>query len=114
MDNPSPSTDKLSIEVDDLREEAQSLRKSLNLLLVTLLIGTAGVGLFILQSLRTISRESTLLRQTVEEMQREAVQMHNAVAQLQAFGLRSPDYATILAKYQLKPEALPAAANPAK
>jgi hypothetical protein len=111
MDN--PSSEKLSTEIDNLRDEVESLRSAVNRLLMVVLIATAGIGLFILQNLRTISRESNMQKQTVLEMQREAVQMNNAVAQFKAFGLRAPDYAPILSKYGLKPEPLPVGTNAA-
>jgi hypothetical protein len=45
-------------------------------------------------------------------MAEESAQIGGALAQLKAFGVRSPDYAPVLGKYGLKPEPLPATNNP--
>ena len=109
------STDLLSRRVTDLAEEVDSLRSTLHRVLIVLMIGTAGIGAFVFQNYRTLSREAGYEATLIGRLEDEDRQMAVAVSKFKDFAVRSPDFAPTLKKYGLKPEAAtPSTAAPAK
>jgi hypothetical protein len=82
-----------SSQIQDLREDLDSLC----------------IYLFRQTSLQ--ARQMSSQRETINQLTEEGNKLGAAVAQFQAFGLRAPDFAPILAKYGLKPEPLPVGTN---
>lgn len=109
-----------SDENRDVRQELEALRADFRILLFSGLLVTASLCAFVYRQVslqgRQIAAQSLVLRQMAEERSK----IGEAITQLKAFGVRSPDYAPVLAKYGLKPEPLagtntpPATAAPKK
>jgi hypothetical protein len=100
--NPEPNA-----EVTELRDQVRSLRHLVKLVLVSLLIASSGLALF-------LYRQTTLMKRQIDSQQRalqQSQQMEQDVVlkgirQFRAYGMRDAFYATnVLARFGLTPEA---------
>ena len=90
MDTPTDEQDALSRRLTNLSQEVGSLRSSLNALLLTTLVATAGIGVYMLQNLRTVHREAELLKGMAAKLADEDKQMSVAVTRLKDLAPRIP------------------------
>lgn len=101
-----------SEEIQVVRQELESLHAGFRILLFSGLLVTASLCAFVYRQVSLQGRQIAAQNLALRQMAEESAQIGGALAQLKAFGVRSPDYAPVLAKYGLKPEPLPATNNP--
>jgi hypothetical protein len=101
-----------SDESQDIRQELESLNAGFRILLFSGLLVTASLCAFVYRQVSIQGRQIAAQSLALRQMGEERAKIGEALAQLKAFGVRSPDYAPVLAKYGLKPEPLPATTNP--
>lgn len=98
-------------QIQDLREEIASLRTLLQILLFSALVVSASLCIYLFRQTSLQARQMTSQREAIAQLTEEGNKLGAAVAQFQAFGMRNPDFAPILAKYGLKPEPLSMGTN---
>lgn len=109
----SPDPFPSSEEIQDVRQELESLNAGFRILLFSGLLVTASLCAFVYRQVSLQGRQIAAQNLALRQMGEERAQIGGALAQLKAFGLRSSDYAPVLAKYGLKPEPLPPTTNSA-
>ncbi len=105
-ENHSPSS-----QIEDLRDQVDSLRTLLVAVLLSTLVVTGSLTVYLFRQTSLQARQITSQRETLAQIAEEQGKVGGAIAQLKAFAIRSPDYASILAKYGLKPEPLALSTN---
>lgn len=93
-------------QIQELRSELENLRSVVRILLLTLLLVTTSLAAFMFRQTSFQARQIASQNLSLLQMAEEREKVGSAISQLKAFGLRSPDYAPVLAKYGLKPEPL--------
>lgn len=98
-------------QIQDLRDEVSSLRTLLQVVLFSALVVTGSLCIYLFRQTGLQARQISSQKEAITQMTEEANKLGAAAAQFQAFGIRYPDFAAILAKYGLKPEPLPMVTN---
>jgi hypothetical protein len=101
-----------SDQFPDVRRELASLKTDFRILLFSGLLVTASLCAFVYRQVSLQGYQIEAQKLALRQMAEERAKLGEVVAQLKAFGVRSPDYAPVLAKYGLKPESLPATNPP--
>lgn len=100
-----------SSQIEDLREAVESLRNIVVAVLVSALVVTGSLSVYLFRQTSLQARQISSQRETIAQILEEREKIGGALAQLKAFALRAPDYAPVLAKFGLKPEAMPVSTN---
>lgn len=93
-------------QIQELRSEVETLRSLVRVLLFSLLLATTSLSAYLFRQTSFQGRQIASQKVSMAQMAEEHEKITTALSQLKAFGLRSPDYIPVLAKYGLKPEPL--------
>ncbi len=108
MDNlenqPSPTPSQPGL--DDLKAQLGSLASLLNSVLIMLLVLGGAVDLFLVRQVKNTRGELTTLRAYVAQTQRTGPAIDEFARKLAEFGKTHQDFAPIMTKYGLKPQAM--------
>lgn len=114
MDNleNTPTSPKPSSELENLREECESLRKLLTVTLVLMILVTGVINFFLLRQAKysrvdaeNMKSQEAFLNQTINEYKASLPLMTNFTSRLVDFGRTHPDFQPVLARYGLRPNA---------
>ncbi len=99
--------------VESLQGDLRSLRGLFQVALAALILLAGSVNLVLWRQVSLQRKEALRMQQIVEDYQKnnEPV-IEGLVLKLQAFTKSNPDFAAILSKYSLNPEAAPISAAP--
>jgi hypothetical protein len=106
----SPSVQPAETRIAELQNECAILRKLLVALVLFLLILSGSVNLYLLRQMISARKDLAELRPRVEQRmadyrQNEEPAIQAFIASLRSFAAAHPDFAPILAKYNLSPPA---------
>jgi len=114
MSNPDTKAPQTT-EMDDLKLQCAALQRQVNWLLLTLSVLSVTVCVFLWRQARYAHTDLEAIRQPatqiIQAFKTEKPRMDSFVSALGDYGKTHPDFAPILNKYQIVPNA--AAANPA-
>lgn len=119
MDTPPPPTplplpQPTPPDASELEEQVASLQRLVGTVLVLLLIISGTFSIYLFWQVRTENRELEAGRQQLQQVMKGEAQQNEVVKRMQDFGRKYPDFAQILGKYGLSPDAAgPGSAPPA-
>jgi uncharacterized membrane protein YciS (DUF1049 family) len=102
---------KFENDIDEIEGRIAGLKLVLGLMLVATLTVTVILTAYIYKQTRIQTEQIQTQLKMRAQLEEEKAKMSSIVAHLKAFGLQSPEYARILARYNLKPEAMAASTN---
>src|SRR5262245_58790631 len=105
---PLPVNQPTPPDTADLEERVDSLQTLAGTILVLLLIVSGTVSVFLYYQVRIANRELEAGRQQVNKLE---VQQNEIIKRMTDFGRTHTDFAPILAKYGVKPDAATGAVN---
>jgi hypothetical protein len=96
----------------DLREEVRQLRTLLGITLISCLVITVSVGVYVSKQVAQLRREVNGRMDTMAQIPEENRKMSAFIVQLKQFGRTYPDFAEVLKKYDLKDDQAASAPAP--
>jgi hypothetical protein len=94
------NTNDMTVEIADLKGEVAALRKTLTVMLATVLLLTIALNALFLWQCRTVRHQLTTARAELVQYQRSAQPtIDEFLSRLQRFAAIHPDFSPILSKY---------------
>ncbi len=108
-----------SMEVDDLRQEVDSLRQLVTGLLILLIVVSGTLNIYLLRQAKSVHQELPALRAQAAQVQRAATSIDTFLHDLLKYGSTHSDFAPVMARHGLdklpKPaDAMPSAPSPSQ